>query len=140
MNINMQSAQTRMDIAIEAIGEEVQWLVRTTTGSSVFDTSNQYTFGYGDVIEIFTTGSLKCILHNIDPVNILIEPGHYTKDYRTAYFKSDSTIEHLDRLIIPSGSGILYQVQPINNWYEQGVLISKSALCIRLLPQSGSVY
>ena len=140
MNINFQSAQDKINETIDRLGTDVQYLQRIVSGSSAFDTGSLITYGYGDITEYFITGSLRCIVYNIKPEEVLIEPGFFIADYMKLQIRSNSTIAHLDRVIIPSGSGIIYRVEPINTWYGGSIVTSKDAYIRRILPRSGSTY
>ncbi len=140
MNINFQSAQDKVNSAIDNLGTNIQWLQRVVSGSSSFDTGSTITYGYGDDIVYWITGSCKAIITHVDTTDVVKDVGFYGEDLDKIQVRSDSSLEFWDQVIIPSGSGIRYLVLPLHLWYEGGILLSKSANIRRLVPRSGSTY
>jgi hypothetical protein len=140
LNINFQSAQNKVNLAIDVLGSDFQWLRKVTSGSNAYDTGSSITYGYGDFTVYWVTGSGKAIVSHISANEVIIEPGYYIEDYERLQLKSDSLVSAFDRIIFPSGSGIIYSVLPLHEIYEGNILISKIAQMRRLTPRSGSVY
>ena len=140
MNINWQSAQDKVNLAIDNLGTDIQWLQRVISGSSSFDTGSTVTYGYGDEIQYFITGSTKAIIYHVSAVDVVTDAGFFVEDYEKFQVRSDSQIEFWDRLEYPSGSGVLYIVLPLHVWRGGNIIIAKDFLGRRLVPRSGSQF
>jgi hypothetical protein len=140
MNINFQSAQDKVNTTVDALGTQIQWLRRVVSGSESFTTGSTTTYGYGDEIVYWITGSCNAILTHEDTSDVVTNAGFYGEDIDSIQVRSDSGIEHWDQVIVPANSGIRYLILPLHEWYEGGILISKSARIRRLVPRSGSTY
>ena len=141
MNINWQSAQDKFNRTIDAIGTEIQWLQRIVSGSDTGSTPyGAPSYGYQDSVTYWTTGSATVILAQISTNEVFIDPGHYQEDYLRMQTRSDSEIAHMDRVIIPSGSGVIYHVMPFYEWRGGSIIINRYATLRRITPRSGSVY
>ena len=138
--MNWAKAKRQVEHIISKNGIYLQWLQRVTSGSGAYDIDDTTTYGYGDFIVYWITGSVKAIVEPIRDQDIVIEPGFYAEDYIRLWVDPDETIEHFERVIYPSGSGILYHIHPVGEWTVGGETVSKNVLCRRLIPRSGSQY
>ena len=135
---NRAKAQTQR--IVSGNGQWLQWLARSTSGSSMYDTGSSSTFGYGDPIIYYTTGSFRGIVAPTRERDMLIEPGFYAQDYSDIFINPDETPKFWDQILIPSGSSTRYIILHIEEWTPYGVDVSK-ILKVRLLnPRSGSEY
>ena len=135
---NRAKAQTQSIIA--GNGQWLQWLARSTSGSSIYDTGSSATFGYGDPITYWTTGSFRGIVAPTREKDTIIEPGFFTTDYSDIYIDPDENPKFWDQILIPSGSANRYIILDVEEWTPYGVDVSK-ILKVRLLnPRSGSAY
>ena len=140
MNVNFQKAQDQFNMVLDKLGTEIQFLQRTTTGSNAFDTGSSITYGYGDITESFTTGSIKAIITKPSATDIVMESGFYGEDFSEIKVRFDSTIEYWSQVIIPSGSGIKFLILPVQYWIVGGITIYKFATIRRLVPRSDNQY
>ena len=135
---NRAKAQTQSIVA--GNGQWLQWLARSTSGSSMYDTGSSATFGYGDPVVYYTTGSFRGIVAPTRERDILIEPGFYAQDYNDVFVDPDNDPSFWDQILIPSGSGTRYIIYHVEEWTPYGIDVSK-ILKVRLLnPRSGSTY
>jgi len=106
----------------------------------MYDTGSSVTFGYGDPVVYYVTGSFRGIVAPTRERDMLIEPGFYAQDYNDVFVNPDETPSFWSQLIIPSGSGTKYLILHVEEWTPYGVNVSK-ILKVRLLnPRSGSEY
>ena len=121
-------------------GTWIQWLQRSTSGSDAYDTGSTITYGYGNYITYWVTGSVKALISHVSATDIVLEAGFYAEDYERIYVDPDSSIEFWEQCIYPSGSEIRYLILPFHIWRLGDVAISKYATIRRLIPRSGSSY
>jgi len=106
----------------------------------MYDTGSSSTFGYGDPITYYTTGSFRGIVAPTRERDTIIEPGFYTTDYSDVFIDPDETPSFWSQLLIPSGSANRYIILDVETWTPYDVDVSK-ILKVRLLnPRSGSNY
>lgn len=140
MNLNWNKAKEQFQEIINKNGTLIQWLQRTSTGSTAYDTGSTITYGYGDYIVYWTTGSIRALVSHVSAEDILIEPGFYSSDYERIYVDPDSSIDFWEQVIVPSGSGTRYLVLPFHLWRLGDVIVAKHAIIRKLVPRSGSMY
>lgn len=134
-------ARRKFESIVEKSGVTIQWLIRTQTGSTAFDTGSSTTYGYGDPITYWTTGSCKAIVQHISAEDKIETAGFWQEDFEKIFLDPDTNIQQWEQIILPSGSGIRYIIRSIHDWRANGdVLLSRYALVRRLVPRSGSVY
>lgn len=143
---NWQYAKRQYDRLVQRKGILVDWLVRTTdTGSVSYDTGSDITFGYGDPVITFTTGSILGIIDHFKADEILTEAGFYLDDYEKFYVDSDSILKQWDQLIIPDDQMYIvisthtYRASE-NDQSSSNIVISKYAIIRRLVPKSENSY
>ena len=132
--------QDLMNHTIDMLGTEIEWLERSSNSSDSFDTGSLLTYGYGDAIISYVTGSVKALITNPSATDVVVDAGFTLNDYATIKVKALSTIDYWDNCIIPSGSGIIYKILPIQTWRVGTTTIYKFAHIRRLFPLSGSTY
>lgn len=139
---NWSKAQSQYKSIVSKNGLWIQWLKRTSTGSSAYDTGSSTTFGYGDEIVFWTTGSVKAVVEQSRADEVLIEQGYSISDYNRIFVDPSETLEFWDQCIYPSGSGIRYIIMPLHNWRMTvgDTVVGKYATIRRLIPSSGSNY
>ena len=138
MNWGRAKAQAKRIVANN--GATLQWLVRSTSLTSAFDTGSSVTFGYGDPIVTWATGSFKGIIIPKRDMHITIEPGTFIDDYRQFWVDPDEMPTINDQVIYPSGSGIRYLVRGHDEWSPADIDVSARVTIRKLSPNSGSVY
>lgn len=138
MDWGIAKAQAKSIIANN--GEAFQWLVRSFTETNQYDVNNTGTYGYGDPVVTYETGSLVAIMEPIRETDVHIEAGFYADDYKRVYVDPDTTLSQHDLLIYPSGTGIKYLVLPEKTWDADGYNIVHIYMIRRLVPRSGSYY
>lgn len=132
-------AKEKVKMIVQNNGDDLVWLQRIVSGSN-FNTGSTISYGYGDIITYYRTGSLKGMLEPINEKEIILDPGHSIDDYVRFYIDPDHICDHHDIIEYPSGSGVRYEIQPIRTWRSQNVTISKIITCRRMIPFSGSMY
>ncbi len=142
MNINWGAAQKKIQDLISVTGTWIQWLQKSGSYSGSWDSGSTLTYGYGDIINYWTTGSCQALIVHVTAEEAVKEIGYWTEDMDRIFVDPSSTIEHWDQVIIPSGSGVRYLILPLHDAYAgtAGTIISKSAFVRRLVPKSGSFY
>jgi len=138
--VDFSKAKRQFENVVSKYGTTVQWLARTTSGSDAYDTGSTTTYGYGDDIIYWATGSVKAIIEHVRVQDVLIEAGFRQDDYKRIYVDPDETIEYWSQIIYPSGSGTRYLIQPVHYWEVGGYVVSKMAIIRKLIPRSGSAY
>ena len=137
---NWSRAKNQTKKIVAGSGQWLQWLARSTSGSSMYDTGSSTTFGYGDPIIYWTTGSFRGIVAPTRERDITLEPGFYTSDYKDIYIDPDENPNFWDQIIIPSGSGIRYIILDPEDWTPYGITVSKILKVRLMVPRSGSSY
>ena len=134
-------ARRKFESIVEKSGVTIQWLIRTQTGSTAYDTGSTDTFGYGDPISYFSTGSCKVIISHVSATDVVTEAGFWIDDYEKIFVDPDTDITEWSQIIYPSGSSQKYLILSTHIWRADGdVIVSKYALVRRLVPRSGSTY
>lgn len=140
MNLNWNKAKELFQEIINKNGTLIQWLQRSTDASNSYNILNNTTYGYGDQIVTWITGSIKALVSHVSATDVLIEPGFYAEDYEKIYVDPDSSVDFWEQVIVPSGSGIRYLVLPFHLWRLGDVVVAKHAVVRKLIPKSGSSY
>ncbi len=140
MNINFQKAQDQVNLLISTQGTEIEFLQRVTSGSDAYDTGSSTSFGYGDPTVFWITGSIMALISRPSAADTMMEPGFYEENFSQIKVRADSSIEYWDQVIVPSGSGIKFLIQPVQYWMVGPITIYKFATIRRLVPRSGSQY
>lgn len=125
---------------IQKHGVWLQWLQRTSDLSDAYNTGSE-TYGYGDPLISWTTGSVKATVEHVSAKDVVLEIGFYEDDYERIWVDADEDISLWDQIILPSGSTQRYIVLSRHTWRINGdILISKNIIIRRLIPRSGSTY
>ena len=137
-------AKKKFEHIVEGQGVWLQWLQRVTSGSEAFLTGSELTWGYGDVVNYWITGSCKAIVQHVSATDSVQEAGFYSEDIIRIYVDPDETIDFWDQILYPSGSQTRYLILPSHIWRittaGAGTIISKYFLARKLVPKSGSTY
>ena len=140
MSPNWSRARTQVKGIVAGNGQTLQWLVRSTSGSTAYDTGSATTYGYGDPIVYWTTGSFVAIVRPIRDRDVVVEAGFFSDDYKKLWLDPDDDPSFWDQVLIPSGSSIRHIVLGTHDWDVGGVEVSKIVDVRRLNPRSGSAY
>lgn len=140
MHLNWNGAKQKFLEIVNQNGTLIQWLQRTSTGSDAYDISNTSTFGYGDSITYFTTGSIKAVVQHVSATDIIMEIGFMQDDYERIWVDPDTNIQMWDQFLYPSGSSIRYICRTIHDWTMGGVVVNRHIDIRRLVPKSKDAY
>lgn len=134
-------AQRKYSHAIAKNGTVIQWLIRTQTGSTAYETGSTDTYGYGDPISYFSTGSCQAIISHVSATDVITEAGFWIDDYEKIFVDPNTNISEWSQIIYPSGSSQKYLILSIHPWRANGdIVVAKYAIIRRLVPRSGSMY
>ena len=140
MHLDWNSIKDKVGYFVQQNGVWLQWLQRSTSFANAYDTTNSSTYGYGDSVTTWTTGSCKAIIEHVSAKDVIIEPGFYEDSYERIYFDPSTDLNQFDQIIFPSGSGIRYLVLSRHAYTLNGdVVVSRFAIIRHLLPRSGSI-
>ena len=140
MNLRWQKIQNKLNLSVDQLGSDILYFERVSSGSDSFDTGSLITYGYGDPIVYWITGSAKAIITPKAGPEDITDAGYSSYEKLRLQVRSDCDIDHWDRVMIPSGSGILYHVQDPDEIMMGNIIISKYVDVVKLRPKSGSVY
>ena len=140
--VNWSYAKTKYASIVANNGVWIQWLQRTTTGASAYDTGSTDTYGYGDYQIYWSTSSAKAVIEHLSATDKLIEPGFRPDHYERVYVDPDSNITFWEQIIFPSGSGTRYLVLPehIQRMSIGDTVIAKFFIMRLLIAKSGSTF
>jgi hypothetical protein len=134
------TAKKQFQNVVSSNGVLIQWLQRSTSGSTAYDTGSTDTYGYGDSIVYWVTGSVRAIVEPIRATEIVQEAGFWSDDWRRIWVDPDETLDVWEQIIYPSGSGTRWLIRHVHSWVVGDVTVSKYADIRKLLPRSGSSY
>jgi hypothetical protein len=144
--VNWQSAKTKIQNLIENSGIVATWLQRTVDTSSAYNTGSETTFGYGDPIINYTTGSITGIIDHMRADEVMLDAGFYIEDYEKFYVDPDSVIAAWDQIILPDNNE-KYVVISVHTFRVSASSISLNNLILskyltlrRLVPRDVNTY
>lgn len=138
--VDWSKARAQFENMAAKNGTLIEYLQRVTSGSDAYDTSSAVTYGYGDFVTYWITGSLFAIIQPLTSRDIVVEAGFREEDYKRLWVSPSATIEIWEQCIVPSGSGIRYHVRNTQDWNAGNVNICTSVDIRKLVPRSGSAY
>lgn len=138
--VNWAKAKRIFERIISKNGVFIQYLERSTSGSESYNVDDPQTFGYGDEICYWRTGSFRVVVAPLKKEDLILDAGFYVEDYKRIYFDPDETPEAWEQIIYPSGSSFKYIIKSVDDWYLGDVTICKYADLRLLIPRSGSEY
>jgi hypothetical protein len=126
-------------------GVWIQYLTRVTSGSDAYNTGStdpsSGSFGYGDQVDFWVTGSLQVVVSHVSAVDIVLPMGYYYEDHEKIWVDPSANIELWDQVVYPSGSGIRYLCLAPHIWRMNDTIIAKYMIIRKLVPKGpGEVY
>ena len=101
--VDWSSAKVKVQTLIYQNGVYIPWLQRSVDTSSQFNTGSP-TFGYGDPIINYTSGSITGIIDHVKAEEVMLDAGFYIEDYEKLYVDPDSDIAAWDQVILPDNN------------------------------------
>ncbi len=143
--MNWASSKTRVLHIINTNGIDFTWLQRSSSTGSSYDTGSNVSYGYGDPVVTYTTGSLKGVVIHVNADEVVVEAGFYMDDYDKVYVAPDHPINIWDQLVYPDNQKYLVVSVHENRvatskLNDTPIMISKYVIIRRLVPKSKDVY